>query len=52
MDITRIELSPEQLAEFEIEGLGEDYPFAALVISPAAPVTTMDLDYELILRNP
>ena len=51
-DITWIELSPEQAAEFEIEGLGEQYPFAALVISPAVPVTTMDLNYELVLRNP
>jgi len=49
---TCYELSPEQAAEFEIEGLGEQYPFAALVISPAVPVTTMDLNYELVLRNP
>jgi hypothetical protein len=52
MDITRIELSPEQTAEFEIDGLGEEVPFAALVVSPTAPVTTMDLNYELVLRNP
>jgi hypothetical protein len=51
-NVTRIELSPDQTAEFEIEGLGEEFPFAALVVSPAAPVTTIDLDYELILRNP
>jgi len=47
-----IEVQPDQTAEFEIEGFGAEFPFAALVITPVAPVSTLDLDYELIFGSP
>jgi len=50
--IERISLTPEQAAEFEIQGLGEDFKVAAVVISPTAPVTTMELNYELVFQHP
>ncbi|HZD57397.1 MAG TPA: hypothetical protein VE136_11770 [Anaerolineales bacterium] len=52
LQISWIDVQPDQTAEFEIDGLGEAVPFAALVISPTAPVTTMELDYELIFQYP
>ena len=52
MQVERITLSPEQMAEFEIEGFGEQFKIAAVVISPTAPTTTMELDYELVFQNP
>jgi len=52
MQVERIALSPEQVAEFEIEGFGEQFNVAAVVISPTAPTTTMELDYELVFKHP
>lgn len=49
--VTRLELDSQQATEFTISGFGERFPFAAVVISPTAPVTTMELDYELILQT-
>jgi hypothetical protein len=46
-EVTRIDLDELQTARFDIEGFGQDFDFAALVISPTAPTTTMSLDYEL-----
>ena len=50
--ITRIELNELSQAQFTIEGFGTSFPGAAIVIAPAAPVTTMELPYELILQHP
>ena len=52
MQVERISLSPAQMAEFEIEGFGEQFNAAAVVISPTAPTTTMELDYELVFQYP
>jgi hypothetical protein len=50
--VHRIILSPEQSAEFDIPGLGSDYPRAAVIVSPTAPTTTLELDYELVFQHP
>jgi immune inhibitor A len=50
--VNRIELTPGQSADFEIAGLGKDYPRAAVIISPTAPTTTMELNYELVFQYP
>ena len=50
-EVTRIELDDLQTARFDIQGFGQDFDFAALVISPTAPTTTMSLDYELTLAG-
>jgi hypothetical protein len=52
MRVERITLSAEQMAEFEIAGFGEQFNVAAIVISPTAPTTTMELDYELVFQHP
>ncbi|MGB5842989.1 MAG: hypothetical protein WBG94_00970, partial [Anaerolineales bacterium] len=52
MQVEHISLSPAQMAEFEIEGFGKQFNFAAIVISPTAPTTTMELDYELVFQHP
>lgn len=49
--VTRLELDENQAVEFVISGFEERFPFAAVVISPTAPITTMDVDYELILQT-
>jgi immune inhibitor A len=49
--VERIEVGSTQSAEFEISGFGKDFPFAAVVVSPTAPVTTMELDYELLFEH-
>jgi hypothetical protein len=49
--VERIELGTDQSAEFEIAGFGEEFSFAAVVVSPTAPVTTMELDYELVFEH-
>lgn len=51
-EIERIVLTPEQAAEFTIEGLGVDFEVAALAISPTAPVTTIEIDYEIAFQQP
>jgi len=48
--VTWIEVGSLQEAEILIEGFGTG--IAAIVISPTAPVTTNDLDYELIFEYP
>jgi hypothetical protein len=50
--VERIEMNPSQSAEFEIAGLGNEYSRAAVIVSPTAPTTTMELDYELIFQYP
>jgi hypothetical protein len=50
-EIEWIDLQPEQSNSFEITGLDENSNFALLVVSPTAPVTTQELDYELIFRH-
>jgi hypothetical protein len=52
IQVERIALMPDQAAEFEITGLGEDFTRAAIVISPTAPVTTMEIDYEIGFKQP
>ncbi len=52
IQVERIALMPDQTAEFEITGLGEDFTRAAIVISPTAPVTTMEIDYEIGFKQP
>jgi immune inhibitor A len=49
--VERIEVGSTQSADFEISGFGKDFPFAAVVVSPTAPVTTMELDYELLFEH-
>ncbi|HUF38957.1 MAG TPA: hypothetical protein VMN57_10570 [Anaerolineales bacterium] len=50
--VTRIVLDDLSQAQILIEGFGSDFPFAAIVISPAAPVTTMNIPYELVFEHP
>ena len=52
LEIHWVDLNVDQTAEFEIQGFSSDYPYAGLVIAPAAPVTTMELPYELVFQNP
>ncbi|MBE0411679.1 MAG: immune inhibitor A, partial [Anaerolineales bacterium] len=51
-EVTRIEIGSEQPAEFIIAGLGSEYQSATLVVSPTAPVTSSEVDYDLILQYP
>lgn len=50
-EVTRIELDDLQSAVFDIEGFGDAFDFAALVISPTASTTSMSLDYEFSLTG-
>jgi immune inhibitor A len=50
--VIRIELNPEQSTDFDIAGLGSEYPRAAVIVSPTAPTTTLELDYELVFQHP
>jgi immune inhibitor A len=50
--VERITLTPEQMAEFEIEGFGEQFNVAAVVVSPTAPTTTMEVDYAIEFHHP
>jgi immune inhibitor A len=50
-EVIRIKLDDLQTADFDIEGFGQAFDFAALVISPMAPTTTMNLDYEILLTG-
>jgi hypothetical protein len=50
--VQRLELGPDQTAEFDIPGLGTDYARAAVIVSPTAPTTTLELDYELVFQHP
>lgn len=50
--VHRIEIDPDQTANFDIPGLGTNYPRAALILSPTAPTTTIELDYELAFQQP
>ena len=50
--VTRIVVDDLAKAQILIEGFGSDFPFAAIVVSPAAPVTTMNINYELVFERP
>ena len=50
--VTRIVVDDLSQVQFTIEGFGSQFPFAAVVVAPAAPVTTLGIDYELIFANP
>lgn len=52
IQVERIAIKPDQSADFEISGLGEEFNIAYIVISPTAPITTMDIDYELRFEQP
>jgi hypothetical protein len=52
IQVERITITPDQSADFEITGLGEGYNLAYIVVAPSAPVTTMDIDYELRFDQP
>ena len=52
IQVERIAITPDQSADFAITGLGEDFNIAYIVVSPTAPVTTMDIDYELRFEQP
>jgi hypothetical protein len=52
IQVERIGITPEQSADFEISGLGEEFNIAYIVVSPTAPVTTMALNYELRFEQP
>jgi immune inhibitor A len=52
LSVERITMDELQAAEFEIDGLGDSFSLAAVVVSPTAPVTTMDLDYEILFNQP
>jgi immune inhibitor A len=51
-EVERIDVSPDQAADFIIDGLGSEYSHATLIISPTAPITSLELDYELIFQYP
>jgi hypothetical protein len=50
--VHRIEVNPDQTAAFDIPGLGTEYPRASVIVSPTAPTTTLELDYELVFQHP
>jgi len=50
--VERIDVGTGQSATFEIAGFGKDFPFAAIVLSPSAPVTTSEVKYELVFQHP
>lgn len=50
-NIERIEVAQDQSATYEFVGFGTDYDFALLVISPTAPVTSLENYYEFILEH-
>lgn len=52
LEVERIVINSDQSAEFTIDGLGEEYPLAAVVVSPTAPVLTDNIDYEITFRQP
>jgi hypothetical protein len=52
IEIERIEVMPGETVEFEIQGLGEEIPFAAVAVSPTALQTTSEVNYELIFELP
>jgi hypothetical protein len=45
--VTRIEVDDLAQAAFAIEAFNPEVPFAAVIISPAAPVTTIEIPYEI-----
>jgi hypothetical protein len=52
IQVERIALTADQVAHFNISELGESFTRTVLVISPIAPVTTMEIDYEIIFQQP
>jgi hypothetical protein len=51
-EIEWIPVSEDGSAQFSLDGLGKAYTQALLVVSPSAPVSTLELDYEFIFQNP
>ncbi len=45
--VERISPTQDQVANFEINALGDNFARAVIAISPTAPVTTMEIDYEI-----
>jgi hypothetical protein len=50
-EVIRLDMDELQKASIELDGFGKDFDFAAMVISPLAPTTTMDIDYDLTLTG-
>jgi hypothetical protein len=50
--VTRIEVDDLAQAHITIEAISPEFPFAAVVIAPAAPVTTIEVPYELVVDRP
>ena len=50
-EVIRVHLDDLQAANFEIDGFGETFDFAAMVISPMAATTTESIDYEFALTG-
>ncbi len=50
-EVTRVGLGDLAGASFEVDGFGETFDFAAMVISPMAVTTTMSIDYEFSLTG-
>jgi immune inhibitor A len=50
--VTRIDIDSHQATEVIIKGLGSEFQSATLVVSPTAPVTSMELDYDIVFKYP
>lgn len=50
-EVIRVKLDDLQSANFNIDGFGKDFDFAAMVISPMATTTTQSVDYEFTLTG-
>lgn len=50
-EVSRIKLDDLQSASFDVDGFGETFDFAAMVIAPMAPTTTMSIDYEFAITG-
>lgn len=50
-EVIRLELDDLRSGAIEVDGFGETFDFAALVVSPTAPTTTMSIDYELSITG-
>jgi hypothetical protein len=51
-EIEWIPVSEDGNVRFGIDWLGKETPQALLVVSPTAPVTTLELDYEFVFQHP
>lgn len=50
-EVIRLELDDLRSGSIEVDGFGKTFDFAALVVSPTAPTTTMSIDYELSITG-